>query len=61
MHHYRDDAVHVPLSAMSGQDVVKAKHRVLDGFKRSNKLARAGYLLSYLKDGVGMLNLGSLA
>lgn len=50
MNQYKDETFYVNISDMPKEGVVKAKHRILESFKKSNRLSRAKYIASYLKD-----------
>lgn len=50
MNQYKDETFYVNISEMTKEEVVKAKHLVLESFKKTNKLSRAKCLGSYLKD-----------
>ncbi len=57
MHHLKDDTFYIDISDMSKEEIVKAKHLILDGFRNSSKLSRFYYIISYIKNWDGVKNI----
>jgi len=49
-----DDTYYIQISEMEKNEVIWAKHKVLNSFEENSKLSRFGYLFAYLLDWEGI-------